>query len=164
VRLSCTYPDDLKAFRVAIDGPADLADGAASAAPGLSVETLAAPFADRDAPVRLASAELVGREVPKDLYYTFDATAGDGEVDLDVTANGSTVSVELFDENGAPIGFEEDASTVLSVSSTGVEASASKHVLFDRPHRVLLRLSSTYPASLTAYHLALYGAAAPGAR
>jgi hypothetical protein len=162
VRIGCVYPDDLKAFRVAIDGPADLSDAAVSAAPGLTVEAISAAFADRDAPAPFPFPQAVGRGTPKDLYYAFDAGPGALDVALVVVANGSTASVQLFDEHDAPIAFDGGAND-LSVASTGGEATGTSRVTLDRRRRVTLRFSSTYPGDLTVYRLSLAGAVAPGA-
>ena len=162
MRLSSSYPDDLKAFRIAIRGPADLSDASVSTVPGLAAEATTAAFADRDAPPPFPFPAATGRGSPKDLYYTFEAGPGAVSVALTMTAGGATATVALFDENDAPILFE-DGSAELMVSSTGIEQSATRQVPLDRHRRIKLRFSCNYPGDLTAYRLSIEGAGVPGA-
>jgi hypothetical protein len=162
MRIGSVYPDDLKAFRVAIGGPADLPDVSVSAAPGISAGTLSAAFADRDAPAPFPFPEATGRGTPKDVYYAFDAGPGPLDVVLAVTANGSTATVALFDERQAPLAFDGGVGA-LSVASTGEAVTGTATVTLDRRRRVTLRFSSTYPSDLSAYSISLAGAVAAGA-
>lgn len=145
-----TYPDSLQAFRVRIEGPANLSDGGAAS-------PLASVFADRDHPKPLAYTSVYGGQgTPPEAYYSMTAGPGEIKATLDVIGNGSTTDVELFTENSRKLSFAAP-NTGLSMGSTGQIEERVSRLTLPAKQKLLIRIRNTYPDSLTAYRLHLDG-------
>jgi serine/threonine protein kinase len=155
LRIKTTYPKNLQAFRLRIDGPAKLADAnTPSTDPAAS---LAALFADRDRPLPLtASAIFGGQNSKKETYYAFSTGPGEIKLTLNVIGKGVTIAVDLFNDENEHLRFSS-GSQRLTVASTDLNEQGGAQLLLDRQQRVLLRIQNNYPQSLQAYRLKFEG-------
>jgi serine/threonine protein kinase len=150
LEVKIAYPDSLQAYRLKIDGPTNLADGASSS-------PLASVFEPRDRPKPLAyNAVYGGQGSPADQYYTLIAGPGELKATLDVLGNGSTTDVELFNEKSRKLDFAPPSGG-LSVGSTGQIEERVARLTLPAREKLLVRIRTTYPNSLTAYRLKLEG-------
>jgi hypothetical protein len=101
--------------------------------------------------------EISGRGSAKDLYYSFTAGPGEVKLGLEVTASGSTVTVELFDADGNKLLYDENK-TSFAVNSSGVSIEEHAKWDLDREEQILMRISHSYPNSLKSFRLKLEGA------
>lgn len=144
------YPESLKAMRLRITGPARLEETATNS-------PLNALFADRDNPKPLGYDTIYGAQAtPKEMYYSFTSGAGQLKFTMNVIARGTTVDVELFDENGARLSFAEGSST-FSLASSGHDEQKSDKVTIASRQKLLMRVRNNYPETLQAYRLKLEG-------
>ena len=159
LRLSNSYPKDLRAYRLRFEGPVEVAQDPSGDAAKVA-EALAPVFADRDQPQPLKTKELTGRGSENDLYYTFSAGPGVVKVLLNVEGNGSGISLEVFDQAAKKILFENNAPSFL-VSSSGKPEEKSSSFTLDREQPVVMRVVYTYPKDLKNYRLQLDGPVKP---
>ncbi len=159
MRLSNSYPKDLRAYRLRFEGPVEVAQDSSGDAAKVA-QALAPVFADRDQPQPLKTKELTGRGSENDLYYTFSAGPGVVKVLLNVEGNGSGISLEVFDQAAKKILFENNAPSFL-VSSSGKPEEKSSSFTLDREQPVVMRVVYTYPKDLKNYRLQLDGPVKP---
>jgi len=154
MRLHTAYPQSLRAFRLKLDGPIQLAQTGGNDA----VATALAPvFAPRDNPEAFKGKELTGNRLAKEGYYRLVAGPGKLGLGLEAEGGGCAVSVELFDSEAKRLHFDND-STTLSVSSSGAKEKKSAETNLGREEVLLMRLSANYPDSLKEFRLKFDGA------
>src|SRR5262245_35057108 len=154
LRIRTSYPDSLQAYRLKLEGPIDsVTTGAANP----SSSGLASLFAMRDNPLPLNSKELSSSGLDKDYYYLLRAGPGTLTFEIEITANGSTFTVELFNADAKSLKFN-NGSDKFSVSSTGNRESGKAEITLGSEEKVLMRISNTYPADLKKYRLKIEGA------
>ncbi len=155
LHIRTTYPKDLQAFRLRIDGAG--AGKLAEAKIGSQTSPLAALFAERDQPKPLATNEIyTGQGNDKDQYYTFTAGPGEIKLTLNVIANGSTITVDLFDDKAEEVKFSNGAGK-FSLASTGHNEQGREKLVLGQPQKLLLRIVNSYPKDLRAYRLRIEG-------
>ena len=155
LKLSNTYPNSLKAYRLRLAGTIELV--ASKTEPTTTIEALAAEFKDRDNPTPLPANEIVNPANEKDLYYSFTAQAGEIKLTLNTISNGATVFVELFDSDSRPVKYTNGLTKISLASTNYQNEKDSAVVLNNRSQTFLLRISQVYPNSLRAYRLILKG-------
>ncbi|MGH9843854.1 MAG: serine/threonine protein kinase [Blastocatellia bacterium] len=151
MRVRTTYPDSLQAYRLRLDGPIE------SVAPGSGDSALNTVFARRDNALQLNSKELSSNGLDSDYYYLLRAGPGTVKFELEVAAEGSTFTVELFNADAKPFNFD-NGTNKLSVASTGEKARGKAEITLGSEEKLLMRLSNTYPNSMKNYRLKLDGA------
>lgn len=152
LRVKTVYPQNLKAMRLRIEGPAKLPELAA-----VNSSPLAALFADRDKPQLLTTNVLFsGQSQKKENYYVFNAGPGEIKFTLNVIAAGAAVDVVLFDDQGEKLHFNNNSSN-FSVSSSALNEQDSAQLVLDRQQKLLMRLHTAYPQSLRTFRLKLDG-------
>jgi hypothetical protein len=155
MRITNTYPNETRAFRLGLDGPLEVDTG--SSAPDAVSEALAKYFADRDNPTALTTNEFSGRASAKDLYYSFTAGPGEVKLSLEVTASASTVTVEMFDANANKLLYDENRNS-FAVNSSGIPVEEHARWDLDREEHVLMRISHLNPNALKNFRVKLDGA------
>ena len=154
MRVRTTYPDSLQACRLKLDGPIESVAPGSSDAAGQAINPV---FAMRDNPLPLNSEELLSKTLDKDFYYLLRAGPGVATFDLELAADGSTFSVELFDSEAKPFNFD-NGQNKFSVASTGEKTRGKAEITLAVEEKLLMRLSATYPNSMKNYRLKLDGA------
>ncbi len=154
MRINSTYPNNIKGYRLRLDGVLQIVNPDSSA--NKAFESLAKLFEDRDKPTELKTSEISGVGSEKDLYYSFSAGIGELKLNLSLTAEGSTMDVELFDKDNKSIAYK-DNKTIFSVSSSKSEQKAIS-VQINEKQNIVMRISHTYPKSIKEYKLELSGA------
>lgn len=155
MRISNSYPKDVRAYRLRFEGPVEPGQDSSGEAAKVA-EALAPVFADRDQPQPLRTKELTGRGSEKDLYYAFTAGPGVVRVTLSVEGNGSGIGLELFDREAGRILFENNAQS-FSLSSSGKPEEKGSSFALDHEQPVVMRVIYTYPGDLKNYRLRLDG-------
>ncbi len=153
LRIHTSYPQSLRAYRLKLAGALPAAGNADAA----QAEALAPLFAPRDTPDALTDNDINGRNPAKEAYYRLQAGPGALRLALEVEGNGATVTAELFDELAKPLLFNDNANR-FAVSSTGAKEKKSAEVMLTREEPLVLRLSTSYPASLKEFRLKFEGA------
>ncbi len=151
MRVRATYPDSLQAYRLKLEGPIE------SVTPGSGDSALNTVFARRDSALPLNSKELSGNGLDSDYYYLLRAGPGTVKFDLEVAADGSTFTVELFTADAKPFNFD-NGTNKLSVASTGEKARGKAEITLGAEERLLMRLGNTYPNSMKNFRLKMDGA------
>lgn len=156
LKLSNTYPDNLVAFRLRLDGVLGLTPTNKKEDRSL-LEALEEEFRDRDNPTPLASNEIIRFGSEKHLYYSFVAEPGLIKLTLDVISSDATVGVVLFDSDSKMVRFS-NSSTNFSLKATSYKHEKNT-VNFQNPSKqtFLLRIYNLYPKDLKAYRLSLKG-------
>ena len=153
MKISNSYPKDVNAYRVRLDGAVKLPPKSSSDA----ASPLASLFADRDQPKPLVANPVFGGQgTTRDVYYGFTAGPGEIKVTLNVIASGSATSIELFDAESERLQFA-DSSNTFSVSSSGHNEQDSNRLVLDRRQPVVMRIINSYPKDLRAYRLRFEG-------
>jgi hypothetical protein len=152
LHIKASYPQELRVYRLKLDGEINLEGGAASSK---ATEALAAYLADHDNPQPLKANELISGGTPKDLYYRFNAGPGELKITLNVVSDGGAVSAELFDADSKEIRFEGGGNFAVTSNSHNEQEAAS--VLLDRKQSVLMRLTNTLPNETRAFRLRFDG-------
>jgi len=152
LHIKASYPQELRVYRLKLDGDINLEGGAASSK---ATEALAAYLADHDNPQPLKSNELISGGTPKDLFYRFNAGPGELKITLNVVSDGGAVSAELFDADSKAIRFEGGGNFAVTSNSHNEQGAAS--VLLDRKQSVLMRLTNTLPNETRAFRLRFDG-------
>lgn len=153
MKVSNTYPKEVNAYRLRLDGAVRLPPKSSSEA----ASPLASLFADRDQPKPLVTNPVFGGQgTTRDVYYGFTAGPGEIKLTLNVIANGSATSVELFDPEAGQLRFA-DNSTTFSVSSSGHHEQGSARLVLDRRQPVVMRIINSYPKDVRAYRLRFEG-------
>jgi serine/threonine protein kinase len=157
MRLQTTYADSLQAFRLKLDGPVESTAAGTTSADDSAGKALDPIFAMRDNPLPLNSKELSSNKLDKDYYYLLRAGPGTVTFEIELSAAGSTFSVELFNADAKPVNFD-NGSNKFSVASTGEKARGKAEVTLGAEEKLLMRISNTYPDSMKNYKLKLDGA------
>lgn len=152
LHIKASYPQELRVYRLKLDGDINLEGGAASSK---ATEALAAYLADHDNPHPLRAAELISGGTPKDLYYRFNAGPGELRITLNVVSDGGAVSAELFDADSKAIRFESGGTFAVTSNSHNEQEAAS--VILDRSQSLLMRLSNTLPNETRAFRVRFDG-------
>ena len=90
------------------------------------------------------------------LYYGFTAGPGEIRLTLNVIANGSATSIELFGSEAEKLRFENGA-TAFSLTSSGHNEQEVAKLLLDRRQPVVMRIINSYPKDVRAYRLRFEG-------
>jgi hypothetical protein len=154
MRLYTAYPQSLRAFRLKLDGPIQLAQAGGNDA---AATALAPLFAPRDNPELFRGKELTANRINKETYYSVAAGPGKMKFGLETEGSGCTITVELFDGDARRLRFDND-STNVSVSSSGSKEKKSAEINLAREETLLMRVSASYPELLKEFHLKLDGA------
>jgi serine/threonine protein kinase len=159
LRVEVKNKKNLQAFRLRIDGSAELNDEETSN------PEKAALFAPRDRPLPLVSnAVFGGKSDKKSTYYSFTAGPGELKLTLNVIGNGATVSNEIYNEDSDPIRFA-NGSTKFSVASNQQNNEEGRALLnLDNKQKILLRIDNTNPDKTEAYRLKVDGPVELGRR
>ena len=152
LHIKASYPQELRVYRLKLDGEINLEGGAASSK---ATEALAAYLADHDNPQPLKSNELISGGTPKDLFYRFNAGPGELKITLNVVSDGGAVSAELFDADSKAIRFEGGGN--FAVTSNSHNEQQAESVLLDRKQSVLMRLTNNLPNETRAFRLRFDG-------
>ncbi|MBI4852068.1 MAG: serine/threonine protein kinase [Acidobacteria bacterium] len=153
IRIYNVYPNDLKAYRLSLKGPIKFSKDSKK---DNSFSSLLSEFKDRDNPTILGSNEIINRGNAKDLYYTFRLEPGNLNLVLDLIANGSTLSVQFFDDKDELMKFD-DNSTNFSITSNNHNERTAISLTNEHNQSVLMRISNVYPDSIMAYRIKLDG-------
>lgn len=154
MRLTNNYSNDLKAYRLVLSGPIKYSKDKEKPA----FASLLKEFNDRDNPIVLSNNEIIQRGNEKDLYYTFRVQPGELQFSLDLISNGSTLSIQAFDDQDKPIKFNNN-SNEFSLAATADHHEKRNFLLInERSQSILMRISNSYPKDLKAYRLRLTGA------
>jgi hypothetical protein len=152
LHIKASYPQELRVYRLKLDGEINLEGGAASSK---ATEALRAYLADHDNPQPLKGNELINGGTPRDLYYRFNAGPGELKITLNVVSDGGAVSTELFDADSKAIRFESGGNFAVTSNSHNEQEAAS--VILDRKQSVLMRLSNALPNETRAFRLRFDG-------
>jgi serine/threonine protein kinase len=154
LRVHTTYPDSLQAYRLKLGGPIEAVDSGSADPSGKALDPL---FAMRDNPLPLNSRELASTGLDKDYYYLLRAGPGALSFELEVTADGSAFTVELFNAGAKPLNFD-NGQNKFSLTSAGDKTRGRAEVTLGAEEKLLMRLSNTFPNSMKNYRLKLDGA------
>lgn len=154
MRISSNYPNDLKAYRLVLSGPIKYSKDKEKPA----FASLLKEFNDRDNPIVLANNEIIQRGNEKDLYYSFRVQPGELQFSLDLISNGSTLSIQAFDDQDKPIKFNNNSTEFSLAATTDHHEKKNFSLINERSQSILMRISNSYPKDLKAYRLRLMGA------
>lgn len=154
LRISNNYPNDLRAYRLNLKGPIKFSKGGKD---NNKFASLLAEFKDRDEPKNLLNNEIINSGSEKDSYYSFRVQPGELKLTLDLIADGSTVSVQIFDSEDKLMNFA-DNNTKFSLASTNHNERKDIILRNSKKQSVLMRINHTYATSIKAYRLRLDGA------
>lgn len=157
MRIQNTFPQSTGAYRLKLDGPVQFTQAGENDSAARVAEALKPLFAPRDTPEQLKSKEISDRLSEKESYYSFTAGPGTLHLTIELEANGSIVSIALFDAEAKQLRFD-DNSTRFYVSSSGKKEKKSVDVTFAREETVLMRISASAPDSSKNFRLKLDGA------
>lgn len=154
MRISSNYLNDLKAYRLVLTGPIKYSKEKEKT----NFASLLKEFEARDNPIVLASNEIIQRGNEKDLYYTFRVQPGELQFSLDLISNGSTLSIQAFDDQDKPIKFNNNSSEFSLAATADHHEKRNFSLINERSQSILMRISNSYPKDLKAYRLRLTGA------
>jgi serine/threonine protein kinase len=153
---------NLHAFRLRIDGPAELKNDETSSP---EKPELAALFADRDRPFPLVSnAVFGGKSEKKSTYYSFTAGPGEVKLTLNVIGDGATVSTEIYNEDADPIQFANGSTKFTVASNQQKNEEGSVQLNLDNQQKILLRVYNANSQKTEAYRLKVDGPVQLGRR
>ncbi len=154
MRISNSYSNELRAYRLVLSGPIKYSKDKEK----LAFASLLKEFNDRDNPIVLASNEIIQRGNEKDLYYSFRVQPGELQFSLDLISNGSTLSIQAFDDQDKPIKFNNNSTEFSLAATADHHEKKSFSLINERSQSILMRISNNYPKDLKAYRLRLDGA------
>jgi serine/threonine protein kinase len=157
MRIHNSYPQNIQALRLRIDGPIQVAQPNEDGSAAGTNDALMRFFNSRDNPEQLRSKEISNRFPETEKYFTFQAGPGTVRMTLEIEGSGPTTSVEFFDSESRQIRFD-DNNTRFSVSSIGKKEKKSAQITLAREEKVLMRVSTNYPESVKNFNLKLDGA------
>jgi hypothetical protein len=122
------------------------------------VETMdgSAASSDKNQPTALTARTIICGPGAEERYFSFDARRGTLVLLLDVLADGSSVTLQLYDSKLENLRLE-NGSQRLSVNSSGHIEQGRARLLIDTDQRVVMKVEASYPKGVRVYRVKLDG-------